>query len=314
MNTDIRLSTSFFSHPKTVKLIRRTGAEGVLCLQRLWIWAAQNRVDGNLSGFDDDDIEIIAGWTGTAGGLVQALSALRFFDGCTEAFSLHGWSEHQAYVTKEPERIANAKKAANARWGKESGHAPGKQDAVRPDASSNANSMPVACTEHASSNAPIQTNPNQEKDISPVSSLENEDSARAEGDAEDKFSTDASIAEPSIDFQELRQFWDEHFRPEAPLAGFQEYKQLRAAKAYPGDSRIYEDLKARIDCQCWDSGFAPGLGKYLRERTWTKPPSASPRASPVASKSWLEREDEANFNAFMAEARAKQEAKEQGEL
>lgn len=144
------------------------------------------------------------------------------------------------------------------------------------------------------------------------SSLENEDSARAEGDAADINHADAVTTEPSIDFQELRQFWDEHFRPEMPLAGFAEYKQLRASKAYPGDSRIYEDLKARIDCQCWDQGFAPGLAKYLRERAWLKPPSSAPRASPAASKSWLEREDEANFNAFMAEAKAKQEARERG--
>lgn len=143
-------------------------------------------------------------------------------------------------------------------------------------------------------------------------SLENEDSARVEACAADINPAGTVPTEPSIDFQELRQFWDEHFRPEAPLAGFTEYKQLRAAKAYPGDSRIYEDLKARIDCQFWDQGFAPGLAKYLRERAWLRPPSATSRASPVAQKSWLEREDEANFNAFMAEAKAKQEARERG--
>lgn len=152
----------------------------------------------------------------------------------------------------------------------------------------------------------------EEKNIYPVSSLENEDSARVEACAADINPAGTVPTEPSIDFQELRQFWDEHFRQEMPLAGFTEYKQLRAAKAYPGDSRIYEDLKARIDCQFWDQGFAPGLAKYLRERAWLKPPSASPRASPVAQKSWLEREDEANFNAFMAEAKAKQEARERG--
>ena len=117
----------------------------------------------------------------------------------------------------------------------------------------------------------------RKENISP-DSLENEEPARLEDNAGEGI---YFANEPSIDFQELRQFWDEHFRPEGPLAGFAEYKQLRAAKAYPGDSRLYEDLKARLDCQCWNQGFAPSLAKYLRERTWRTPPKA--RAAPVGN-------------------------------
>ncbi|RHH25989.1 hypothetical protein [Desulfovibrio legallii] len=117
----------------------------------------------------------------------------------------------------------------------------------------------------------------RKENISP-DSLENEEPARLEDNAGDGI---YFANEPSIDFQELRQFWDEHFRPEGPLAGFAEYKQLRAAKAYPGDSRLYEDLKARLDCQCWNQGFAPSLAKYLRERTWRTPPKA--RAAPAGN-------------------------------
>lgn len=148
MNNDIRLSTGFYSHPKTIKLMRIVGAEGVLCLQRLWIWSAQNRADGNLSGFEDEDIEIAACWSGACGEFVQALAKLRFLDGDTGAYALHGWDEHQGYVTQEAERIARAKKAANTRWGKNPS-----------DASSNATSMPEAQKSGASSNAPNQTKP-----------------------------------------------------------------------------------------------------------------------------------------------------------
>ena len=148
MNNDIRLSTGFYSHPKTIKLIRIVGAEGVLCLQRLWIWSAQNRADGNLAGFEDEDIEIAACWSGACGEFVQALAKLRFLDGDTGAYALHGWDEHQGYVTQEAERIARAKKAANTRWGKNPS-----------DASSNAPSMPEAQKSGASSNAPNQTKP-----------------------------------------------------------------------------------------------------------------------------------------------------------
>lgn len=117
MNNDIRLSTGFYSHPKTIKLMRIVGAEGVLCLQRLWIWSAQNRADGNLAGFEDEDIEIAACWPGACGEFVQALAKLRFLDGNTGEYALHGWDEHQAYVVKEAERISRASAGAAKKWG-----------------------------------------------------------------------------------------------------------------------------------------------------------------------------------------------------
>ncbi len=116
MNTDIRLSVGFFSHPKTIKLMRQAGAEGVVCLQRLWIWAAQNRVDGCLVGFEADDIEIVAGWSGELGFLVRTLESLRFLDRNGDVYCLHGWAEHQEYVTQEPARIEKSRKAAQKRW------------------------------------------------------------------------------------------------------------------------------------------------------------------------------------------------------
>ena len=61
--SDIRLSVDFFQHPKTIKLERRLGIEGVKALLSLWMWDAQNRPDGVLSGMDPEDIEIAAGWT-----------------------------------------------------------------------------------------------------------------------------------------------------------------------------------------------------------------------------------------------------------
>ena len=40
MNIDIRLKLDLFEHPKLQKLRRRLGAEGVLSLLRLWLWAS----------------------------------------------------------------------------------------------------------------------------------------------------------------------------------------------------------------------------------------------------------------------------------
>lgn len=126
MNIDIRLSIGFFDHPKTIKLQKRCGIEAVLCLQRLWLWAASNRPSGVLFGVDEEDIEIAAKWTGEDGKFIRTLEELHWIDwshdpaceadGC---WVLHGWEEHQAYACKSEERREKAKKAINARWEKQ---------------------------------------------------------------------------------------------------------------------------------------------------------------------------------------------------
>lgn len=129
--------------------------------------------------------------------------------------------------------------------------------------------------------------------------------------------TPVDLSGPGMEFLELREFYSREIRTEGPLDGFDEYKQLKAARdptgtsVFPGLSRILDDLAARKAAGIWNPGYEIGLARYLKTRTWLAPIQS--RASPSQAKSWLEREDEANFNAFMAEAKAKQEARERGE-
>lgn len=109
MNNDIRLSVEFFDHPKTVKLQRRLGVGAVICLQRLWIWTAQNRSNGVLSGIDCEDVEIAAKWDGEPGEFCQTLVDLRFIDETDGVYALHDWCEHQEYASKEEERKDRAR-------------------------------------------------------------------------------------------------------------------------------------------------------------------------------------------------------------
>lgn len=96
---DIRLSLEFFDHPKTEKLRRRLGLEGVISLLKLWIWAAKNRPEGNLSNMDIEDIEIAAEWTGKQGALHNALITLRWLDSDKDdAYRLHDWLDHNEWV------------------------------------------------------------------------------------------------------------------------------------------------------------------------------------------------------------------------
>jgi len=97
MNTDIRLSVGFFDHPKTIKLERQLGLPGVVSLIRLWLWAAQNRPSGVLSGMDEEDIEIAARWNGEQGAFNAVATAVRFFDCVDGVYHIHDWQAHNAW-------------------------------------------------------------------------------------------------------------------------------------------------------------------------------------------------------------------------
>ena len=99
MNTDIRLSVNFFSHLKTLKLERRCGKEAVLCLLKLWVWAAVNQPSGDLSGYCSEDLELFSGWTGERGEFARGLRDIGWLDGEERAYHLHGWGEFQTWVT-----------------------------------------------------------------------------------------------------------------------------------------------------------------------------------------------------------------------
>ena len=104
MNTDIRLSIGFFSHPKIKKLRRKLGAEGLLALQTLWLWAAQNRPDGVLSSMGKDDIELAADWPEEEGAFLAALVELRLLDAEADSYRLHNWEERNPWQSEAGNR------------------------------------------------------------------------------------------------------------------------------------------------------------------------------------------------------------------
>lgn len=146
MADDIRLSTNFWRHPKTVKLIRKGGLDAVRSLQILWCFCAQERTDGLLHGMDADDIEIAADWQGEPGKFVELLLSGGWMEcspGCSGegTYALHGWEERQAYVSKAESRREQARAAAETRWRNKRGMRQEKPD----DAASNA----AVCDLHA---------------------------------------------------------------------------------------------------------------------------------------------------------------------
>lgn len=141
MKKDIRIDTGFFTHPKTLKLIRNHGLKAVWGLLRLWAYARIYRPKGELYGLEPSDFAEILGIRGGQsnfkGGVVQLLEGIfdaGFFDKSEDGiFTLHDWEEHQPYAFYQTERSDKARKSAAQRWGDKEGKG------ERGDAKRNAN-------------------------------------------------------------------------------------------------------------------------------------------------------------------------------
>ena len=106
---DARIAVTLPGHPKTKKLIRRLGDGAAWKLICLFLWAASNRPNGDLSGLADDDIEIAVDWSGEEGAFIGALRSVGFLDGESCAYQIHDWNEHNAWASGADLRSAKAR-------------------------------------------------------------------------------------------------------------------------------------------------------------------------------------------------------------
>ena len=222
MNIDIRLSLEFFDHPKTKKLRKRLGIEGVMALLKLWTWTAGNRPGGILTGLDAEAVELAADWDGEEGAFVAELLALRLLDEDDSVFSIHDWEEHQAYASKSEERSNKARKAAEARWS--------KAQEMPEKSASNAHSMlgnATSIQEHDVSNAP------ETRSQKPVFNISTPDGVVVDAEAADashpgeKRQTHAS---PACPYDAIVGLYHEAF-PEHPRVAIVNAKRKGAMKA-----------------------------------------------------------------------------------
>lgn len=121
----IELHDSARDHPKILKLARVLGTSQVVTLGHvtsLWLWTLRMAPDGDLSSFDEEDIEIGAMWDGPPGKFVEAAVAKKLLDVVDGAYRVHDWEDYSGSLKsadrkrKERERKAayRAKKAAEA--------------------------------------------------------------------------------------------------------------------------------------------------------------------------------------------------------
>jgi hypothetical protein len=117
MADDIRILTTLPHHPKLLKLRRKLGADGCWHLIKLWLWVADNRPDGGLSGLSDEDLELAIEWSGPVS-LIACLREVHFLDGDPGNSAVHDWLSRQPWVTGRTDRVRKAQVAASARWAK----------------------------------------------------------------------------------------------------------------------------------------------------------------------------------------------------
>lgn len=160
MNTDIRLSLSIRTHPKTKKLKFMLGSDGVLSFIWLLMFVAESRPDGDLAGLDTVDIALAADWQGEPSEFVSALARIGFLEQSENGFQIHDWKQHNPWAANAKSRSDHARKAASARWGKY-GCDTASQENQRLIKETDAPSTDGQCSEHkramnsdAASNAP----------------------------------------------------------------------------------------------------------------------------------------------------------------
>lgn len=106
---DARISVGLPSHPKTKKLMRRCGAGGAWRLVCLFLWAAANKPDGDLTGMTVEDIELAADWDGDDGRFVAVMVEVGFLDEADGGYQIHDWNIHNPWAAGSEARSEKAR-------------------------------------------------------------------------------------------------------------------------------------------------------------------------------------------------------------
>ena len=80
MNKDVRIGTNYPIHPKTRKLKKALGAEGVMSHIFLLCFVAQTTPSGTLKDMSPEDIAWAAQWRGDPDKFVDTLVEVRLLD------------------------------------------------------------------------------------------------------------------------------------------------------------------------------------------------------------------------------------------
>ena len=116
MNSDIRIKTNLPQHPKVTKLRRIAGDDSFRCLIQLWCQVAMIKPSGDISCWDEDDIEIAADWQGERGAFYAAVTKVRLIDIDGKSKTIHDWAENNPWAVDAEVRSLRASKNQVKRW------------------------------------------------------------------------------------------------------------------------------------------------------------------------------------------------------
>lgn len=267
MNTDARISVGLPAHPKTVKLRRRLGDSGPLALIYLFLWAAQNRSDGDLAGMSDEDIEIAAGWLGDSGKLCTELKKVGFIDGEQGTYTIHDWVEHNPWAAGAKSRSDKSRLAGLVRqYGDEKGREMFHAYQARSSATSSNNSSTssnelspsteIAELKHESRSAP-----------SPLPSpLPKQKDSCASADAE---RADAVASLPKDSQTRFNRFWDAYPKKRSKGDAVRAWKKINPSELLV--SRMLSAISSAKTSADWKKNagqFIPHPATWLNDQAW----------------------------------------------
>lgn len=102
-------------HPKTrrlAKLLEISDRDAIGLLHMLWYWALKYAADGDLRGFEDDEIAAAVQWEGESSEVLASLKAAKFVD--SDGW-LHDWDEYTGKLIERREANAERMRIARAK-------------------------------------------------------------------------------------------------------------------------------------------------------------------------------------------------------
>lgn len=293
MNTDIRLSCGFWSHPKTKRLVKRLGLEGVRSLQILWLWAAQERPSGCLSGMDAEDIELAADWDGEDGKFFSECLG-RWIDESEEGFCLHDWEDHNAWASEADNRSDTARLSRLARVNKEAAaglRADGRTGITKDEYRLYAEGTPyerrITVPTTPAPTPTLRKEKTEEPPIPPVG-VEGGESLPPHSDSDPE--TEQFFDPEDIPSLEFEQFFDAYPKQVDKAKAWNAWRKLGRVK--PGLASLQAAIVEQSQSDQWtrDHGrYIPSPAKWLAERKWLdklSPAPTSPAAGQTSDADW----------------------------
>jgi uncharacterized phage protein (TIGR02220 family) len=118
------LSFDFFDNLKVRLLKIALGNDGIVGLQRLWVYAGKYAVDhlldddfiGVLKGFDEKTIELVAKWNGEPGAFFKVLNDHVFLEKKKGQWFIHDFLDNNPQLSVYIKQKINGSKYAKRRW------------------------------------------------------------------------------------------------------------------------------------------------------------------------------------------------------